>query len=238
MLIANSTSVAERIRRWWGRESTVVHPPVAVHRFQLDSTVPREDFFLLAGRLVPYKRPDIAIRAAAKAGVRLVVAGDGRSRTYCESIAGPEVSFLGPVSEEQLLDLYRRCRALLFPGVEDFGIVPVEAQACGTPVIGLDEGGLRDTVVPGRTGILVQNSSLTTKLVNNFADAIRSSRVSRLNPHQIRVHAEKFSERKFKIELQELVERLADGGEERRPEIDLRSTSRGPRQPHRLAPSD
>lgn len=132
-IVANSTAVAQRITEWWNRESTVVHPPVDTDGFTPDPSVEREDFFLLAGRLVPYKRPDLAIAAATKAGVRLIVAGDGRSMKQCQDLAGPNVTFLGRVTHDELLSLHRRARALLMPGIEDFGIVPVESMATGTP---------------------------------------------------------------------------------------------------------
>ena len=209
VLVANSSTVAVRIKQWWGRDSVVVHPPVDIDRFHLDLGTPREPFFLLAGRLVPYKRPDIAIRAASEAGVRLVVAGDGRARAQCEQIAGPRVSFLGPVSDAELEELYRRCRALVFTGVEDFGLVPVEAQACGAPVIGLDRGGLRDTVVPGRTGVLVPPSSDERALVDRFASVMAGLRPSDFEPETIRAHAEGFGERRFQDAMRTIVERLA-----------------------------
>ncbi|MDT5180649.1 MAG: hypothetical protein QOJ95_4847, partial [Mycobacterium sp.] len=128
-IVANSTAVAARIADWWHRESVVVHPPVDTEGFTPDPSIEREDFFLLAGRLVPYKRPDLAIRAAAAAGMPLVVAGDGRSMAACREVAGPNTTFLGRVPHDQLLDLHRRTRALLMPGIEDFGIVPVESMA-------------------------------------------------------------------------------------------------------------
>ncbi len=208
VLVANSSTVAARIESWWGRDSIVVHPPVAVHRYRLDRGVPREPFFLLAGRLVPYKRPDIAILAASKAGVPLVVAGDGRARAKCEAIAGPNVTFLGAVSDAELEDLYRRCRALVFAGVEDFGIVPVEAQACGAPVVGLDQGGLRDTVVAGRTGVLVPPSDDTAALVDGFAEALADFRASDFDPERIRAHAETFGEERFQAEMNRIVNGL------------------------------
>src|SRR4029077_10734084 len=129
-------SVAERIRRWWGRDATVVAPPVDTGFFTPPPPgTTRGDFFLVAGRLVSHKRPELAVAAASRAGVKLLVAGDGRARRAVEAGARPTVEILGRVDSEQLRELYRGCRALLFPGEEDFGIMPVEAQACGAPVI-------------------------------------------------------------------------------------------------------
>ncbi len=133
-VVAISRHVQDRIARWWDLDSQVLHPPADTD-FYTPSAAAREDFFLVAGRLVPYKRPDIAIRAAIKAGRRIVVAGDGRMHEELQELAGERVQFLGRVSDETLRDLYRRCAALLFPGEEDFGIVMAEAQACGAPVI-------------------------------------------------------------------------------------------------------
>lgn len=216
VIVANSSTVSRRIKQWWGRDSIVVHPPVDIDRFLPDLSTTREPFFLLAGRLVPYKRPDIAIRAANRAGVRLVVAGDGRARAQCEQIAGPNVSFLGVVSDEKLDELYRRCRALVFTGVEDFGLVPVEAQACGAPVIGLDRGGLRDTVLPGRTGVLVPSSNHDATMVERFADALTGLRSADFAPETIRAHAEGFGEHRFQIAMREIVERMVTVDPEQR----------------------
>lgn len=161
-VVANSSEVADRCERWWGRSASVVAPPVDTTFYTPASDAPvgagtahdRGDWFLLAGRLVPYKRPQVAVRAARLAGVRLVVAGDGRAMDACRAEAGADTEFLGAVSDDELRDLYRTTRALVFPGREDFGIVPVEAQACGAPVIALGAGGTLDTVAPGITGVL------------------------------------------------------------------------------------
>ncbi|USI92500.1 glycosyltransferase [Rhodococcus pyridinivorans] len=204
-VVANSTTVADRIRRWWRRDAVVVHPPVDTEAFTPDPRVPRENFFLVAGRLVPYKRPDLAILAANAAGVRLVVVGDGRSLDHCRRIAGETVTFLGRVPHTQLVDMYRRCRALVMPGLEDFGIVPVEAMACGTPVIALGAGGVLDTVVPGVTGVHVSGSA-DTELVDNFAAALKEFDRRDYDPVAIRERAESFSRKVFRDRMQRLVD--------------------------------
>ncbi|OBF27948.1 glycosyltransferase [Mycobacterium sp. ACS4331] len=196
-IVANSTAVADRIQRWWGRESVVVPPPVDTAGFTPDPSIAREDFFLLAGRLVPYKRPDLAIRAARSAGVRLVVVGDGRAMNACRALAGPDTVFLGRVPHAQLLDLYRRARALLMPGVEDFGIVPVEAMATGTPVIALGAGGAVDTVIPGRTGVLVADGD-DDGVVERFAVTMAQFDPRAYDPGQVRAWAEGFSRQRFR----------------------------------------
>ena len=195
-IVANSTAVADRIMRWWGRESIVVHPPVDTGGFTPDFDVEREDFFLLAGRMVPYKRPDLAVRAARRAGKRLVVVGDGRSMEACRDLAADDTVFLGRVPHDQLLDLYRRTRALLMPGVEDFGIVPVEAMACGAPVIALGEGGAIDTVIPGSTGVLVTPGD-DEAVVMGLAEAMSKFTARDLDSRAIRKWAENVSRTNF-----------------------------------------
>jgi glycosyltransferase involved in cell wall biosynthesis len=205
-VVANSTVVAERVKRWWNRDAVVVYPPVDTEAFTPDTSVPREDFYLLSGRLVPYKRPDLAIAAARRAGVRLVVTGDGRSADHCRRIAGSNVTFLGRVSHEQLLDLQRRARALLMPGLEDFGIVPVEAMACGAPVIALAAGGVLDSVIPSVTGQLVPGGSGDEEFVANLATALQEFDGGDYDPAVIRNHAEKFSRRAFRRRMQDVVD--------------------------------
>lgn len=203
-VVANSSAVADRIRSWWGRDAHVVHPPVDTAGFTPDPSVPREDFFLLAGRLVPYKRPDLAVRAAKRADVPLVVAGDGRSMALCRSLAGPRATFLGRVSHSQLLDLHRRARAVLMPGVEDFGIVPVEAMATGTPVIALAEGGALDTVVPGTSGLHVRGGT-DEDVIDGFASAMRGFDAEGFDRTKIRAWAEGFSRDCFRAKMREVV---------------------------------
>ena len=142
-----SETIRDRIGRCYGRESRIIQPPVDVDFYtprRPDS--PREDFYLCMSALVPYKRVDQAVEAATRSGRKLVVIGSGPERARLAALAGPTVTFLGWQSDEVIRDHYRRCRALLFPGEEDFGIVPVEALACGAPVIALDRGGVAETV--------------------------------------------------------------------------------------------
>jgi glycosyltransferase involved in cell wall biosynthesis len=207
-LVANSATVAARIEQWWGLDAEVVHPPVDVDFFSPDPSIEREDFFLLAGRLVPYKRPEIAVAAAAAAGVRLVVAGSGRSLDACRAIASPTTEFLNDVDDTQLRDLFRRCRALVFPGVEDFGIVPVEAQACATPVLGIDAGGLRETIIDGVTGRLVPFDAEPGRQAAMVADALRSFPEDGFDARTIRLHAERFGPEVFRKSIESIVTEL------------------------------
>ncbi|WP_078354449.1 glycosyltransferase [Mycobacteroides chelonae] len=203
-VIANSHAVAERIRDWWGLPSTVISPPVRIDRFSPDPSIAREDFYLCAGRLVPYKRADLAIRAAQRANCRLVVLGEGRFRDHLEEIAGPETTFLGAASDEVLLDMYRRCRALLMPGVEDFGIVPVEAMACGTPVLALGAGGALDTVEPGITGEHVQ-AGPDDAVVAQLAELMPDFNPADYDTSAIRSQACGFSPEAFRSRIADIV---------------------------------
>ena len=143
--IANSACVGERIHRHYGRNATVVHPPVDVERFAPGPS--REDFYLVLGALVPYKRVDLAVEAFGRLGRRLVIAGEGSEQGRLAKVAGPQTSFLGKVTDAEVADLLSRCRAFLLPGEEDFGITAVEAQAAGAPVIAYGKGGALETVV-------------------------------------------------------------------------------------------
>lgn len=199
-VVANSSEVADRVQRWWGLSASVVAPPVDVDFFTPAPDVEREDFFLYAGRMVPYKRPDVAVRAALKAGQRITIAGSGRSVEECQQLAASApagaVTFETDVSRERMRDLFRRCRALVFPGIEDFGIVPVEAQACGAPVIGVDRGGLRDSVVDGSTGLLVPDADDVDVFVDRVAETIATFDDG-FDPSVVRKNAEQFSEASF-----------------------------------------
>lgn len=204
-IVANSNAVADRVSQWWGRDADVVHPPVDTEGFTADPSVRREDFFLLAGRLVPYKRPDLAIAAAARAGVRLVVAGDGRAMRHCRELAGPEVTFLGRVDHQELVSLHRRARALVMPGVEDFGIVPVESMATGTPVIAVGAGGALDSVVPGTSGELVEPGD-DDSVIDGLACAMRGFTAADFDPVIVRKWAEGFSRERFRSRMKAVVD--------------------------------
>lgn len=144
--IANSLHVADRIRRCYGRESTVIYPPVETARFHIAERT--DDYYLAAGAFAPYKRFDLAIEAFNRLQRRLIVLGAGQEGERLRRLAGPTIEFLGWRSDREVADLLSRCRALVFPGDEDFGILPVEAMACGRPVIAYGKGGVTETVIP------------------------------------------------------------------------------------------
>jgi glycosyltransferase involved in cell wall biosynthesis len=155
--IANSSTVARRIRKHYRRPSSIIHPPVDTQAF---APAQQEDFYLVVGQLVPYKRADLAVEAFNRMGRRLVVIGGGPELAALRAQAGPTVSILGPQPFDVLRDHYARCRALIFPGEEDFGIVPVEAMASGRPVIALRKGGALDTVVERLSGLFFDEPAI------------------------------------------------------------------------------
>ncbi|MFC3965576.1 glycosyltransferase [Nocardia jiangsuensis] len=204
-VVANSRAVADRVRDWWGLPASVVHPPVRLDRFAPEPSIPREEFLLFAGRLVPYKRPDLAIRIAQRTGRRLVVVGDGRYRRQLEALAGPETTFLGAAPDDVLVDMYRRCTALLMPGVEDFGIVPVEAMACGAPVLAVGSGGALDTVLPGLSGAHVPPGD-DAAVVDGFAEVLGTHDIAAYTPAAVRAHAESFGPEAFRARMVAVVD--------------------------------
>lgn len=204
LFIANSRNVADRIRRHYGRDATVIYPPVDVDFFSPGHADGRaageDDFYLVVGRLVPYKRADLAVEAFNHLHRALIIVGDGPERRRLEASARPHIHFAGVVSDDQLRDYYRQCRALVFPGEEDFGIVPVEAQACGRPVIAFGRGGVLESVVPGRTGVFFAEQTRDA-----LAAAVRAFEGQRFAPDTIRAHAEQFSRQRFMREMTEFV---------------------------------
>jgi len=151
-IAADSDHIAAKVRAFWGRKATTIRPPADVDFFSPDASPPASPYFLAVGALVPYKHIDRAVEAAMIAGVRLVVVGDGPERARLAEMAGPKIELRGWVSDDELRRLYRGCRALLYPGIEDFGIAAVEAQACGRPVLALRGGGTVETIAEGTTG--------------------------------------------------------------------------------------
>jgi glycosyltransferase involved in cell wall biosynthesis len=204
--VANSQYVAGRIRRYYNRGSTVVYPPVDTDFYRpADDARTPDSSFLIVSALVPYKRIDLAIEACRRAGVPLTVVGRGPEEPRLSRLGG-DVRFLGWRTDEEVRDLYRRAAGLLLPGVEDFGMVPVEAQACGCPVVALDAGGARETVVPGRTGVLVREHT-----PDAFAAAIDECRTAGYDRREIRSNAERFSPEHFLSGFQAVVDSALAG---------------------------
>lgn len=189
--LANSAHVAGRITRYYNRQATVLHPPVDTHFFTPGTTGPGA-YFLVVSALVPYKRLETAIRAAALLGVPLTIVGTGPDAERLRALAGPDVTFLGHVSPEALRELYRGARATLLPGEEDFGITPVEALACGRPVIALARGGALETVEHGVSGLLVNDDDPAA-----FADAMARVDTWPLSASELQARAAAFSVERF-----------------------------------------
>jgi glycosyltransferase involved in cell wall biosynthesis len=197
--VAISHYVAGRIGRYYNREAVVVYPPVDTTFFHPNGVSP-ELYALMVSALVPYKRVDLAIESCARAGVPLKIVGDGPERAALERGASGQAEFLGRRSDEEVRELYRRAAVVLLPGEEDFGIVPLEAQACGRPVVALGRGGALETVIHGQTGILVEEPAAEA-----FADAIADAVGRRFDQSAIRAHAERFGRERFGDEIDALV---------------------------------
>ena len=189
--VANSQYVAGRIGRYYNRVAEVVYPPVDTEYFTPEPAGPRTHY-LIVSALVPYKRVETAVAACRALGRPLIVAGDGPDRGRLEALAGDAATFVGSRSTAEIRDLYRGARAVLLPGEEDFGIVPVEAQACGAPVVALGRGGALETVLDGRTGVFAEDAS-----VDAFARAIAHSEQIAWDTAALRASAERFSRAAF-----------------------------------------
>ncbi len=190
VLVANSRNVQERIRRCYGRESIVIPPPVQTGRFRVSNQ--DDGYYLIVSRLIGYKNIELAVRACSRTGRKLVVLGEGPQREALEAMAGPSVEFLGRLPDSEVQAHFERCRAFIFPGHEDFGITPVEAMACGKPVVALAKGGALETVIEGVTGVFF-DAPEEDKIVAAFERLEARSWV----PGLIRTHAEQFSEEVF-----------------------------------------
>lgn len=198
--IAISSEIQARIRQYYRRDSVIVFPPVdAAERFQ--PAAYHDDYFLSVGRLVPYKRVDLAVEACTRLGLPLKVAGRGRDFEALQEKAGPTVEFLGFVPDEDLPELYARAKAFIFPGLEDFGITPVQAQAAGRPVIAYKGGGALDTVIPGKTGLFFEEQR-----VESLMSVLQDFDASRYNPQDCREHALSFDRSVFKSQLAQIIE--------------------------------
>jgi glycosyltransferase involved in cell wall biosynthesis len=197
--VAISGEIQARVRQIYGRESTVIYPPVSTEKFSPADG--HDDYFLIISRLVPYKRLDLAVRAFTELGFPLWIGGTGRDRASLEAIAGPNVRFLGYVPDEELSPLMARCRAFVFPGLEDFGITPVQAMAAGRPVIAYAGGGALDYVVEGVTGTFFQEQT-----AGSLAQAVRQFDGAAFDPAVIQAHARQFDVSLFRSNLLALIQ--------------------------------
>jgi glycosyltransferase involved in cell wall biosynthesis len=205
--VAISSEVQARIRRHYGRKSVVIPPPVNTAAFSRDRRGAPEfgglpaGYYLIVSRLVPYRRIDLAVEAFNQLGLPLVIAGDGRDRARLQALAGPNVRFLGRVPDEYLAKLFAGCRAYVLPGVEDFGIAPVQAQAAGRPVVAYGAGGALDTVTGGETGVFFveQTPEALAAVVSTFDP-------EDVDPGACRANAERFSKDRFAERLRGFVE--------------------------------
>jgi glycosyltransferase involved in cell wall biosynthesis len=202
LYVANSNSTREGIKRIYGRDAPVVYPPVDVDRFEPS---PRGRRLLVVSRLLPYKRVDTVVRAAARAGIGLDVVGEGPSLKELQDLAGPSVRFHGRLPDSGITDLMQNARAVCVPGQEDFGIVPVEAQAAGKPVIAFAAGGALETVRPGVTGVLINDHS-----IDGFLSAVRRCDAIATSPQEIADNVRRFSPAVFKSRLLEAICHVAN----------------------------
>ena len=190
--VAISRHVQDRIRRFYGRDADLVYPPVDLERWTPAPTPGDGGYDLIASALVPYKKLDLALAAYARLGRPLKIVGTGTEMPRLKAMAPPNVEFLGWQSDEALLELYRHCRLLVFPGEEDFGIVPLEVQACGRPVVALGRGGALETVKDGVSGVFFAEQSPQA-----LCEAVARAAAHPWDRHAIRAHAEAFGVQAF-----------------------------------------
>lgn len=201
--IANSQYVAKRIRRYYGRDAEVIYSPVDTDFYRCNGIPPkRENYYLIVSALVPYKKIELALEAFRGLSSRLIIVGQGTERRTLERLASSNVRFLGWVDDEVVRDHYLRCRAVLFPGIEDFGIVPLEAQACGAPIIAYRAGGALETVIEGKTGLFFDEQT-----AGSLHNAVLESENICFDPLAMRRNAERFSRGRFISEVKQFVRR-------------------------------
>lgn len=201
--VAISREIERRVNKVYRREATVIHPPVDTARFMPSGKI--EDYYLMVGRLVPYRRVDLLIEAFNRMQRPLFIAGNGRDRERLEALAGPTIKFLGYVPDADLPDLMARCRAFMWPGEEDFGIAPLQAMAAGRPVIAYKAGGVLETLIPGETGLFFAQQT-----VEAIINAVEAFDPSQFDSYRIRCHAEQYDTSVFKQQMTDFVAQKLD----------------------------
>jgi glycosyltransferase involved in cell wall biosynthesis len=199
--IANSPTIAERIRKYYRREAVYIPPPVDASRFSFEAGITPGDYFLVLSRLVPYKRIDLAIQACNRLKLPLVVIGGGRDLESLKQMAGPTIRFLGRLPDEEVIYYLKHCRAFLFPGEEDFGITPLEVQVCGRPVIAYGAGGALASVVDGVTGTFFYEQT-----VESLVTVLQNFDERAFDPSVIHNHALEFDIPRFSRRILQFIE--------------------------------
>lgn len=212
--IANSPVVADRIQKYYRREAVVIPPPVEAARFPFNPETQPEDYFLILSRLIPYKRIDLAIEACNKLRLPLIIIGGGRDLERLKQMAGPTIRFMGRLSDKEVLHYYARCRAFLFPGEEDFGITPLEAQASGRPVIAYRAGGALASIVNGVTGEFFDEQT-----VDSLAERLATFDERKYDPSVIRNHALEFDTPRFHRRILQFIEAKMSEGKTQTPYV-------------------
>ncbi|GCE03787.1 glycosyltransferase [Dictyobacter aurantiacus] len=199
--IANSPAIAERIRKYYRREAAYIPPPVDTKRFPFEPDMLPGDYFLAVSRLIPYKRLDLAIEACNRLQLPLVIIGGGRDEERLKRLAGPTIRFMGRLSDEEVIYYFQHCRAFLFPGEEDFGITPLEAQACGRPIIAYGAGGALASIIDGVTGVFFQEQT-----VESLASVLATFDERHFDPQVIHNHALEFDNSRFNRRILQFIE--------------------------------
>lgn len=202
-LIAISDFIAKRIKHYYQRESKIIFPPVEVDQFRISDQI--EDYYLIISRLAPYKKVDLAIQAFNELKLPLKIIGTGPDLKHLKKMAGPQIEFLGWVSEEQKIKYLSNCKAFIHPQEEDFGITAVESMASGRPVIAYQAGGAKETMIENQTGVFFKDQNWEC-----LAEAVIKFDSNQFNPDQIKEHAQKFSKANFKKQIQEFVQEKLD----------------------------
>jgi len=206
--IATCRNVQGRIKRCYSRESEVIYSPIDMQRFSLSAQ--RDDYYLVVSAFAPYKRIDLAIKAFNLLGKSLKIVGCGQDEKLLKKIAGPTIEFLDWQPDNAVVELYKRCRAFIFPGEEDFGLTPLEAQACGRPVIAYAKGGALETVIDNETGIFFD-----TQTHQALADAVLrfESKENGFIPEKLRLHAQAFDKNKFQAKVKVFFDKILNNAE-------------------------